>query len=99
MGAHDATTADEASAASGSSDGLTPESSRHAFITWNRTTTTDAEWETALEVVESIEAVPFEVEGIRFSFTVPAGWDTGQPPTRRRSSRRRRRVGCVTMWP
>jgi hypothetical protein len=47
------------------------------FVTWNRTTTTDAERQTALEVVETIEAVPFEEEGIRFIFTLPAGWDTG----------------------
>ena len=39
--------------------------------------TPQVELESARQVVESIRAQPFGPDGIRISFTLPAGWDTG----------------------
>lgn len=46
------------------------------YLTWDPETT-PAELDAARQVIESFRAQPFGPDGIRITFTVPDGWDTG----------------------
>lgn len=46
------------------------------YVTWNLTTT-EEEIRSALDVLETIRAQPIGADGVRITFTLPAGWDTG----------------------
>jgi hypothetical protein len=46
------------------------------YLTWDQATPNDA-LDAARQVVESVRGQPFGDNGIRITFTLPEGWDTG----------------------
>jgi hypothetical protein len=46
------------------------------YLAWD-TTTTQAELESLREIVETVRGHAFGPNGLRITFTLPAGWDTG----------------------
>ena len=46
------------------------------FVTWHSSTTED-ELREAVEILDTIRAEPIGSNGVRMTFTLPAGWDTG----------------------
>ena len=46
------------------------------YLTWDPDTT-QSELEAARQVVESLRGQPIGRDGIRITFTLPDGWDTG----------------------
>ena len=46
------------------------------FLTWHPTTTED-ELESAVAILATLRAQPISEDGIRITFNLPAGWDTG----------------------
>jgi hypothetical protein len=46
------------------------------YLTWDRSTTAD-ELDAARQVVESIRGQAYATSGIRITFTLHDGWDTG----------------------
>lgn len=46
------------------------------FVTWDLSTTED-ELREAVDMVDTIRAQPIGSNGVRITFTLPAGWDTG----------------------
>jgi hypothetical protein len=46
------------------------------YVTWHATTT-EEELRAALDILDTIQAQPIGPDGIRITFTLPDGWDSG----------------------